>query len=248
MLTCHSEWPIQAEKAARRQNTAGATKQRLRYRPRRDVDHVDADDCIGGRDWPLRISDIKVKRPPHVCLRLQSSPSRNRTKTILVLSARLPRKMPHHVREMDGVLSCPASNFQHESRLRQDLRKHLRNGFSVALSRRAREPAVTRGVQIFEPHARYLPMLAACANYLSASTTGPATGSVTPRPPPRSSKVSRKESRVAIICGRAFASASMSVHSAMIRDQRGRHLTWPHCPWSQRRRTTACILRGHDDH
>src|SRR5262245_56424496 len=193
MLTCHSVWPIQAQQAAGRQNTAGATQQRLRYRPRRDVDHVDADDCIGGRDWPLRISDIKVKRPPHVCLRLQSSPSRNRTKTILVLFARLPCKMRHHVREMDGVLSCPASNFQHESRLRQDLRKHLGNGFPVTLSRRAREPAVTRGIQIFEPHARYLPIRAAYANYLSASTTGPATGSVTPRPPPDADVLIRLE-------------------------------------------------------
>src|SRR5262245_33277131 len=102
--------------------------------------------------------------------------------------------MRHCAREMDCVLSRTASDFEHESRLRQDLRKHLRNGLPVSLSRRAREPAIIRGVQIFEPHARYLPPAAAI--YLSANTTGPATGSVTPRPPPRSSNVSRKESSV----------------------------------------------------
>jgi uncharacterized secreted repeat protein (TIGR03808 family) len=52
--------------------------------------------------------------------------------------------------------------------------------------------------------------------YFSATTTGPETGSVTPSPPPRSSSVSRKESRVRIMFGRAAASASMSDHSAMM--------------------------------
>ncbi len=56
-----------------------------------------------------------------------SSPSTNRTEAILVLFAGLPCKMRHHVREMDGVLSGPATNLQHESRLRQDLRKNLCN-------------------------------------------------------------------------------------------------------------------------
>src|SRR5262245_20956333 len=49
--------------------------------------------------------------------------------------------------------------------------------------------------------------------YFSSSTTGPDTGSVTPIPAPRSSSVSRKESSVATMCGRAAVSASMSVHS-----------------------------------
>ena len=39
--------------------------------------------------------------------------------------------------------------------------------------------------------------------YFNDKTTRPATGSVTPRPPPRSSSASRKESRVEIIFGRA---------------------------------------------
>jgi hypothetical protein len=37
--------------------------------------------------------------------------------------------------------------------LRQDLRKHSRNGAPVTLRRRAREPAISRGVQIFKSHA-----------------------------------------------------------------------------------------------
>lgn len=52
--------------------------------------------------------------------------------------------------------------------------------------------------------------------YLIANTTEPATGSVTPRPFPRSSSVSRKLSSVAIICGRASVRAFKSVHSAMM--------------------------------
>ena len=51
--------------------------------------------------------------------------------------------------------------------------------------------------------------------YFSVFTTGPETGSVTPSPPPRSSRVSRNESSVAIILSRALTIASMSVHSAM---------------------------------
>ena len=46
--------------------------------------------------------------------------------------------------------------------------------------------------------------------YLRVITTGPDTASVTPSPPPRSSRVSRKELSVAIIFGRARASASAS--------------------------------------
>ena len=53
-------------------------------------------------------------------------------------------------------------------------------------------------------------------NYFSLKTTGPTAGSVTPRPPPRSSSVSRKESRVVIIFGRALMHASMSFHSGAI--------------------------------
>ena len=41
-------------------------------------------------------------------------------------------------------------------------------------------------------------------NYFRAKTTGPAIGSVTPKPPPRSSSVSRKELSVAIIFRLAF--------------------------------------------
>src|SRR5262245_10015671 len=44
--------------------------------------------------------------------------------------------------------------------------------------------------------------------YLSARTTSPETGSVTPRPPPRSSRVSRNDSKVAPMFGRACASVS----------------------------------------
>ena len=51
--------------------------------------------------------------------------------------------------------------------------------------------------------------------YFSVFTTGPETGSVTPSPPPRSSRVSRNESSVAIILSRALTIASMSIHSAM---------------------------------
>jgi hypothetical protein len=52
--------------------------------------------------------------------------------------------------------------------------------------------------------------------YFSSRTTGPDTGSVTPRSPPRSSSVSRNKFRVAIIFGRAAAKSAMSVHSAMM--------------------------------
>ena len=55
--------------------------------------------------------------------------------------------------------------------------------------------------------------------YLSANTTGPATGSVKPRPFPKSSSVSRKESSVAIIWARALPSACMSDHSAAARQR-----------------------------
>jgi hypothetical protein len=48
-------------------------------------------------------------------------------------------------------------------------------------------------------------------SYFSATTTDPETESVTPRPP---SSASRNELSVAIILGRAFASAFISVHSA----------------------------------
>lgn len=51
--------------------------------------------------------------------------------------------------------------------------------------------------------------------YLISMTTGPDTASVTPRPPPRSSSVSRNEFRVAIIFGRAAAIAAISSHSPM---------------------------------
>jgi hypothetical protein len=75
-----------------------------------------------------------------------------------------------------------------------------------------------------DPHAsinRVEPIVAPFPiRYFSASTTGPDTGSVTPRPPPRSSSVSRNESRVAIMYGRAFASESRSVHSAMMQKVR----------------------------
>ncbi len=53
-------------------------------------------------------------------------------------------------------------------------------------------------------------------DYFRAKTTGPATGSVTPKPPPRAARVSRKESSVAIIFGRAWVQAPMSAHSAMM--------------------------------
>src|ERR1700742_322791 len=45
--------------------------------------------------------------------------------------------------------------------------------------------------------------------------TAPATGSVTPRPPPRSSSVSRKLSRMPIILGRAATILSKDAHSAI---------------------------------
>src|SRR5262249_52551147 len=112
--------------------------------------------------------DVKVKWLPQIGLRLDSNPSKDRTKAILILFARLPRKVRHDAGEMGGVLSGTAPNFEHESSLRQDLRKHLRNGFSVALSRRAREPPIIRGVQIFEPHARYIPRLARVTRAASA--------------------------------------------------------------------------------
>ena len=50
--------------------------------------------------------------------------------------------------------------------------------------------------------------------YLIASTTGPETGSVVPRPLPSSSSAGRKRSRVAIICGRPAARASWLSYSA----------------------------------
>lgn len=58
--------------------------------------------------------------------------------------------------------------------------------------------------------------VAALGSYLIAITTGPETGSVVPRPLPRSSRVGRKRSRVAIIRGRPDTSASWLSHSAMM--------------------------------
>src|SRR5215472_18015967 len=98
-----------------------ATQQCLRCRPRRDVDHVDTNDCIGDLNRPPRISDIKVERLPHVCQWLDCSPSGNRTKTILILFGWLPCEMRHHAREVHGMLSCAASDLKNQSRLRQDL-------------------------------------------------------------------------------------------------------------------------------
>ena len=60
-----------------------------------------------------------------------------------------------------GVFSRSAADFQHQSRLWQNLRKHLRDRFSVARCRRARKPPGSRDVQIFEPHARHLAVLIA---------------------------------------------------------------------------------------
>jgi hypothetical protein len=64
------------------------------------------------------------------------------------------------------------------------------------------------GASLRELHASYA--------HFSASTTGPDIGSVTPSPLPRSSSVSRNVSSVAIMFGREAASASMSVHSAIM--------------------------------
>ena len=50
----------------------------------------------------------------------------------------------------------------------------------------------------------------------SSRTTGPDTGSVTPKSPPRSSSVSRNELECAIMLGRAAAKSARPAHSAIM--------------------------------
>src|SRR5262245_27185274 len=67
-----------------------------------------------------------------------------------------------------------------------------------AVYERSAWPTTGRVRRIFLSTIQFMLHCEAGARYFRARTTGPATGSVTPRAPPSSSRVSRNESSVAI--------------------------------------------------
>jgi endonuclease G, mitochondrial len=95
--------------------------------------------------------------------------------------------LPASIKARAGELPAPDGRERRSSRL---------------IAARNREPA----------SGRILTAVSRFKSYFSDSTTSPDTASVTPRPLPRSSSVSRKVSRVATISDRASARAAMSVH------------------------------------
>ena len=87
-----------------------------------------------------------------------------------------------------------------------------RNSSATAGDGRQREKLVRRHWQAAPRKDRFR----LARFYLIDKITDPDMGSVTPNPPSSSTRVWRKLSSVAIMCGRAAASASMLSHSAMM--------------------------------
>ena len=66
MLSSNAIGTVQAQQSGRRQCRASAAHECTRCGPRRNMDHVDAYDCISDLDRPPSVLDVELHRRPHI--------------------------------------------------------------------------------------------------------------------------------------------------------------------------------------
>ncbi len=114
---------VEEQHAAVRQHARRAVDQRLRRRPRRDVDHVDAEYRVGARDRPGQ-ADVERERFAHIGQCFGLRPGADRAIKRRIGLARLPCEVRQRGGEMRDVLPGAARDLQHEPGRRQGASQH----------------------------------------------------------------------------------------------------------------------------
>ena len=139
------ERTVDEQAAAVAQEAAGAGEQILRHRPRRNVQHVDAQH--GGerpaaplaRPRPVRIGKIDALRRAQVRKPRLRAPGGDAGKMRVVEIARPPGQLRRAAGEFDGVLAGAAAEFQDVAALpRQKARQRRPDRLVIAVESRAR--------------------------------------------------------------------------------------------------------------
>jgi hypothetical protein len=131
--------PVEEQHAAGRQRPRRAREQGERDLPRRDVDHVDADDRVGLGHRPRRRGDVEGDRRREVRQARLGPPRRDARERGRIRIARLPAQRREAAGHVHRVLARAARDLEDQAARRQVAREDLADRLPVA-GRRGREP------------------------------------------------------------------------------------------------------------
>jgi hypothetical protein len=114
------ERAIEVQHASRPQRTGSASHQPGARRPRRDMDHVDADDGVGIGNRPIPGRCIKACRVKKICQSGLGAMRRDAGNGLRIQIGRLPIQMGQGGGEKRGMLARAARNFQNQARSREN--------------------------------------------------------------------------------------------------------------------------------
>ena len=133
---------IEIENAAGRQHALGAGKKAFARRPRRDVDHVDADERVGARDRPFLRHHIERKRRQKVRGAGGRAVRGDARQHPRIDIGRLPGHTRQPLGKVGGMLAAAARYFEYKPLRRQHAAQHIEDRLAVTRHMRMIEPRI----------------------------------------------------------------------------------------------------------
>lgn len=137
LFAAFMERPVQDETTARVQNLGRAAHEPLGRRPRRNMDHVDAEDGVGAQLWERR-AGVELHRRCDIRQSVVANPSIDAPAGGSIGITRLKREIRMRGRQVDDVFAAAACDLQDVSAFGQDLTQNIADGVAIASSCRCK--------------------------------------------------------------------------------------------------------------